>query len=168
MAHKLCPRCSTPAPIEDAFCNNCGRQYRTKFVAETAHANTEGAAHPRSAGRPFYSVGVIAFAVLLLVLIAGAVIHRRQSDQLPSIPQFSAPRAQNMRAPVQEPEHDQDSEPEPSTSDTTSDGDDRIQLRGGGSITRSQWEEAQRHVENSGVPVEAPAQPRSKPEGQDP
>lgn len=168
MAHKLCPRCNTPARIEAAFCNNCGRHYRTKFAAENAQANTEGTLPPGSPGRPSYSTGVIAFALLLLLLLVGAVIHRRQSDQLPSVPQFSAPGAQNMRAPVQEPEHDLDAEPAPSTPDTTSEGDDRIQLRGGGSITRSQWEEAQRHVENSGVPVEAPAQPRSKPEGQDP
>src|SRR5580700_10799049 len=33
MAHKICPKCQSPAPLEATFCGQCGRQYRTKFGA---------------------------------------------------------------------------------------------------------------------------------------
>lgn len=34
--HKICPRCQTPAPLDAAFCGQCGRQYRTQFVPPQA------------------------------------------------------------------------------------------------------------------------------------
>lgn len=167
--YKECPRCGTAAPLDAAFCGSCGRQYRTQFAspalvqppAESAQAQpgTEiaSAAPPQTRQPGVWPAVVLAAAVAFSSVLWLGLSRRPRAPQAsgagaPS-PTASAQPAREAASPAlqdpiretarQEVEKARDEGIVPAAPPTA---DGRIHLRSGGTISRDEWDAAQRKV----------------------
>jgi hypothetical protein len=183
MAHKICPKCKSPAPLEATYCGQCGRQYKTRFVGTLPPAidspTSGGSIDARSVsalnaerptpntGRrtPNLSVAIVVMSVVVAALILTVVQRGRtgfySSKSSSSVDQPAAlprSRSEQAAADLESPADDRGSEVPTHTLEPDNLGplnappagaigpDGRIHLRGGGSITREQWDEANRRI----------------------
>ncbi|HLK59385.1 MAG TPA: zinc ribbon domain-containing protein [Chthonomonadaceae bacterium] len=187
---KICPQCQTVAPLEAAFCRQCGRQYRTQFapggvpmasgqpIAPVPPPPAPIAANPPQALSRRMVLAVAAMGALVVFLSVLAIRSSMQQHGSPSAdphtsvgraqpPPFAPPQVSTAVSsdPVNEEakrfieresaEHGLD----PPSGAVSSDG--RIHLRGGGSITKEEWDKAKRSVQGSQMdpPIPAPPMP---------
>jgi hypothetical protein len=168
MAHKICPQCGTSAPVDAGFCTGCGRQYRTRFSPEAGQGSVSPAGPPAWLLRS--AIGVMACVVALLLV----VLHNRNSSSIHSPadvpvtqPDLSAARqpapdaarhgaASTAPGAIPDPleeaakrEIDQASMRIPGSEPQISKSDGRVHLRGGGSISKEEWEAAAQKVQAS-------------------
>jgi hypothetical protein len=176
MAHKICPKCQSPAPLEATFCGQCGRQYRTQFVTPSVSTpNTErpphgtvqtpNTRHPAPASIP---AAILVMSVIVAALIL-MVAHRNRPGEYtvqtprsverplaaPQLPTDSdaAGMVKHGEDPIEEEAKrvvERDNARLQNSPPATAVGPDgRVHLRGGGSITKEQWDDANRRLRNS-------------------
>ena len=173
---KICPQCQTPAPLDAAFCRNCGRQYRTQFASGGGAVTPSASAPspvPASSLPPFEAKPQAALSprmMQILVLLGAMVVFfsvlaLRNTTQhgntqapapldrrdLPQPPPFAPPQVSTSTG------NDSNSETanrsagqERQTGDPNTPPvgpDGRIHLQSGGSITREEWEKARRAIQ---------------------
>ncbi len=182
MAHKICPKCQTPAPIEATFCGQCGRQYRTQFAAaeQQSYLTEHRTPELQTPGpelltpnfqrlSPYVAAAIVVLSAVVAILIL-MLSHRGKPGENttnltmghPLVAPLPLAHSSSMSAadmvkqgedPIEEEarrtlERDNAQlQTEPPASSVGSDG--RIHLRGGGSITREQWDDANRRLRKS-------------------
>ncbi len=185
---KQCPRCSTPAPLEATFCGQCGRQYRTQFAPPAAGGagggfdlSGGGQASSVADGRTpaVWMIRTAQVAVALLVcvvVLAGSGVFRQNRKgsvpavtSAPASPHEVAPpadvTAEARKALSEDPIEsaarravDRESRrldlPPPKVSE-----DGKIHLRSGGTISKEEWEAANRKAHESPILREPPKPP---------
>jgi len=183
-ASKICPQCKTIAPLDAAFCAQCGRQYRTQFATaqqpktdiDPVSPDAQTQAHlNESPSLLGLIVGILCIACLVAIgilkvnkhtgpLVTGGTAGKSATMGLPQKP----PAGNSERSSQTGPE-----DPKSLAGQETGSGDhaqpkedDTIPLRGGGSITKKQWEEAAGRVRDSGFGVDPPPPPVPKEQAQ--
>jgi hypothetical protein len=167
---KNCPRCQAPAPLETAFCEQCGHRYRTAFPAQNPPPRPATSA--KQPAPPLLRAAIlvvavcVAYASFVLVLRLGRdkpanfaadpVRLQPQPTHTGSAPPTNAveerkaepidPVEAEARRALNRAKRDLDI-PQNAATDETG----RLRLRGGGAIDRATWEEAQRKLQNSPV-----------------
>ena len=179
---KVCPRCQTSAPLEAAFCRQCGRQYKTQFTSDNIPAplNVPLAPPPAefAAGPPLVlsrrltqTLTVLGALVVFLSVLAARstmrhdVAAKPDTSGLPQPPPYAAPQvpATTSSDPINDEakrfieQEKQEHGLDPPPSSVGPDG--RIHLQNGGSITREEWDKAKRAVQQSQLNPPMPAPP---------
>ncbi len=181
MAHKVCPQCSTAAPVDAVFCAACGRQFRSQFVPPPSveHPPEYAASQPVSPRGMWLAIVGMAAVVAVLVIMLNARQHSTVSRTEHNSPLDSSVAAQsrggeqglgsrhsgtdNASQDAGKPagdlledaarrEIDKASMRIPgAATPEVSPSDGRVHLRGGGSISKEQYEETARKVQSSRI-----------------
>ncbi|MCX6379114.1 MAG: zinc ribbon domain-containing protein [Armatimonadetes bacterium] len=172
---KLCPRCQASAPVEAGVCGKCGHQYRTHFTPHQVQPAISPPLQAKPVDGKVNRVLITMLATLVAVGSFGTVIWMGTRPKPDKPASRTTIHAQNV-APIERPVQETPIELPKSTrldpveaearralerakrnidiplADTTpKDSDGRIHLRGGGSVSKDDWNAARNAVQNSPI-----------------